>query len=209
VNIEVFAIGIPVWLLRSLSVAHNSNAPLRNRFLLKSMQVQLSNALLAICVYIVTIWGALKLNFLNIFLVTYFNIPTLEAAYAETPLSIAIKVAIAGVAAKEFLLNPSIAAQPLSGTVTPEERFNPATATLDQTIKANVLPADKRKKTLFQQTVILNTFLFVSTVQRCMTLDGSEAYGAAGYSALWVAANTVLSLWFSWVGDTSSDYEPL
>ncbi|KAF1919227.1 hypothetical protein BDU57DRAFT_545934 [Ampelomyces quisqualis] len=209
VNIEVFAIAIPTYFLRSRSVAHRSNAPLRNRFLLNSVQVQISNALLAIGVYIVAIWGALKLNILNSFLVTYFDIPTLESAHLETPLAIAIKVAIAGVAAKEFLLNPSIAAQPLSGTATPEAHFNPATATLTETIKANVLPADRRKRTLFQQTIILNAFVFASTFQRCMTLNGSEVYGAVGYSALWVAANTVLSLWYAWVGDTSSDYEPL
>jgi hypothetical protein len=209
VAIEVAAISVPTWLLRPSSIAHRPNAPLRNRFLLNSVQVQLSNWLLAISIYIVAIWGALKLNLLNSFLVTYFDIPTLESAHAESPLSIAVKVFIAGAAAKEFLLNPSIAAQPLPGTATPEERFNPATATLDETIKANVLPSDRRKRTLFQQTIILNAFLFVGTVQRCMTLNGSEPYGAAGYSALWVAANTTLSLWYAWVGDTSSDYEPL
>jgi hypothetical protein len=209
-NIEVLAIAIPTYLLRSRSAAHRSNVPLRNRFLLNSVQVQFSNALLAIGVYIVVLWAGLKTNALNLFLIRYFDIPTLESAHLETPVSLLAKVFVAGVAAKEFLLNPSIAAQPLSGTVTPTEiEFNPATATLDETIKANVLPADRRKKTLVQQTIILNAFLFASTVQRCMTLNGTEIKGAAGYSALWVVANTVLSMWYAWVGDTSADYEPL
>lgn len=209
-NIEVLAIAIPTYLLRSRSAAHRANAPLRNRFLLNSMQVQFSNALLAVGVYVVVLWAGLKTNYLNLFLVTYFDIPTLEPAHLETPISLAGKILIAGIAAKEFLLNPSIAAQPLSGTATPvESAFDPARATLDETIKANVLPADRRKKTLVQQTVILNAFLFASTVQRCMTINGTEWKGAAGYSALWVVANTVLSMWYAWVGDTSSDYEPL
>jgi hypothetical protein len=208
-NIEVVAIAIPTYLLRSRSLAHRSNVPLRNRFLLNSAQVQASNALLAVGVYVVVLWASLKTNWLNLFLINYFEIPTLESAHVETPVSLLGKVLVAGVAAKEFLLNPSIAAQPPSGTVTPEEHFSAETATLDQTIKANVLPADKRKKTLFQQTIILNAFLFTSTVQRCMTLKGAELTGAAGYAGLWVVANTVLALWWTWVGDTSSDYEPL
>jgi hypothetical protein len=208
-NIEVFSIAIPTYLLRSRSAAHRANVPLRNRFLLNSFQVQLSNTLLATGVYIVVLWAGLKTGALNLFLINYFDIPTLESAHLETPLSILIKVFTAGVCAKEFLLNPSIAAQPMSGAVTPTEQFDPSTATLDETIKANVLPADRRKKTLFQQTIILNAFLFASTVQRCMTLNGTELLGAAGYSAVWVVANTVLAMWYAWVGDTSSDYEPL
>jgi hypothetical protein len=209
VAIEVLAIGIPTYLLRSRSAAHRANVPLRNRFLLNSFQVQISNTLLATGVYIVVLWAGLKTGFLNRFLVTYFDIPTVESALLETWVTIGIKVLIAGVCAKEFLLNPSIAAQPLSGAVTPVEVFNPATATLDQTIKANVLPADRRKKTLFQQTIILNAFVFATTVQRCMTLNGSELPGAAGYASIWVVANAVLGMWYTWVGDTSSDYEPL
>jgi hypothetical protein len=208
-NIEVLAIAIPTYLLRSRSVAHKANAPLRNRFLLNSVQVQVSNSLLAIGVYIVVLWAGLKTNYLNIFLITYFDIPTLESAHLETPVSMFIKVFTAGVAAKEFLLNPSIAAQPLSGTATPAEVFDPATATLDQTIKANVLPFDRRKRTLVQQTIILNSFVFLSTLQRCMTLTGTEITGAAGYAGIWVVANAVTAAWYAWVGDTSSDYEPL
>jgi hypothetical protein len=208
-NIEVFAIAIPTYLLRSRSVAHKPNAPLRNRFLLNSVQVQFSNALLAIGVYIVVLWAGLKTNYLNLFLISHFDIPTLEAAHLETPVSIFVKIFTAGVAAKEFLLNPSIAAQPLSGTATPAEEFDPATATLDQTIKANVLPFDRRTRTLVQQTIILNSFLFASTVQRCMTLTGTEITGAAGYAGVWVVANVITATWYAWVGDTSSDYEPL
>ncbi|KAF2824628.1 hypothetical protein CC86DRAFT_353077 [Ophiobolus disseminans] len=207
--IEVLAIAFPTYLLRPRSVVHKPNAPLRNRFLLNSVQVQFSNALLAMGVYVVVLWAGLKTSSLNPFLVTYFDLPTLATAYDETPLSILGKVFIAGIAAKDFLLNPSIAAQPLSDTATPVEQFDPATATLDQTIQVNVLPVEKRKRRLVQQTIVLNIFLFVSTVQRCMTLDGAQFRGAAGYAGVWVLANTITALWYVWVGDTSSDYEPL
>jgi hypothetical protein len=208
-NIEVAAIAIPTYLLRPRSIVHKANVPLRNRFLLNSVQVQFSNSLLAMGVYIVVIWAFLKTGITNLFLISHFDIPTLETAHSETPVSILLKIFTAGFAAKEFLLNPSIAAQPPSGLATPTEEFDPATATFDQTIKANVLPSERRTRTLLQQTIILNVLTFLSTVQRCMTLNGTEIYGAAGYAGIWVFANTVLAGWYQWVGNTSSDYEPL
>ncbi|KAF1832877.1 hypothetical protein BDW02DRAFT_590082 [Decorospora gaudefroyi] len=207
--IEILSFAVPTYLLRSRSVVHKANAPLRNRFLLNSTQVQISSSLLATGVYVVVIWGGLRSGYLNLFLVRHFDIPTLEAAHLETPVSIVMKIIVAGVAAKAFLLNPSFAAQPLSGTQTPAEDFDPATATLPETIEYNLYNSDKRKRTLVQQTVILNAFLFVGTVQRCMTLNGTELMGASGYAGVWVVANMVIALWYGWVGDTSADYEPL
>jgi hypothetical protein len=209
VSIEVISMALPTFLLRKSNIIHESSAPLRNRFLLNSVQVQSSNSLLAISVYITTIWAGLKTGYLNLFLISFFDIPTLETAHREDPVAILTKVFIAGICAKEFLLNPSFAAQPASGAVTPAEQFDPAIATLDQTIKANVLPAEKRTRTLAQQVIILNSFVFANTVQRCMTLGGSELMGAAGYASMWVAANSILALWYAWVGDTDLAYEPL
>ena len=207
--IEMLSFALPTYLLRPRSLAHKHNAPLRNRFLLNSYQVQFSSSMLATGVYVVLLWAGLKTGFLNTFLVQYFDIPSLEAAHVETPVSIVIKTFVAGVAAKAFLLNPSFAAQPLSGTQTPAENFDPATATLPQTLEYNFYNFSKRTRTLIQQTFILNAFLFIGTVQRCMTLLGTDVIGAVGYAGVWVAANSVIALWFGWVGDTSLDYEPL
>jgi len=209
VNIEVLSFAIPTYLLRPRSVVHSASAPLRNRFLLNSVQVQFSSTLLATGVYVVVLWAGLTTGFLNVFLVRFFDVTTLEFAHLETPVSIAGKIFTAGVAAKEFLLNPSIAAQPRSGTVTPAETFDAVTATFPQTIKHNVWNFDRRTRTLIQQVAILNAFVFANTVQRCLTLVGTEAVGAAGYAGVWVLANVVIALWYGWVGDTSADYEPL
>lgn len=207
-TIEVLAFAIPTYLLRARSLVHKKNAPLRNRYLLNSMQVQLSSALLATGVYIVVLWVVLKTGFLNTFLVRYFDIPTLELAHLETPISIAAKVATAGVAVKEFLLNPSIAAEPLANAATQAESFDAAIATLPQTVKHNVWRWDRRTRTLILQTLILNAFVFGTTVQKAMTLHGTEPLGAAGYAGLWVFSNSLVAMWYGWVGDTSADYEP-
>ncbi|KAJ8109353.1 hypothetical protein OPT61_g7522 [Boeremia exigua] len=206
VNIEVFSIAIPTYLLRAKAPAHRDSVPLRNRFLLNSMQVQVSNALLAMCIYVVVIWGAVKIGFLNTFLVTHFDIPTLEAAHLETPISVAAKIVTAGFAAKEFLLNPSIAAQTLPGQSTPVANFDATTADLQATLKHNFWYFGRRTRTLIQQTWILSFFLVLNTVQRCMTLNGAEFNGAAGYAGIWAIANAIIAAWYAWVGDTSTDY---
>lgn len=208
-NIEVLSFAIPTYLLRPRSALHKQSAPVRNRFLINSVQVQLSSSLLAMGVYVVVLWAGLKTNILNLFLVRFFDIPTLESAHLETPVSIITKIFTAGISAKEFLLNPSIAAQPPSGTVSPVQPFDAAVATLPDTVKYNFWRFDRRTRTLIVQTFILNAFVFANTVQRSMTLDGTEIMGAAGYASMWVAANSLIALWYGWVGDTSADYEPL
>lgn len=205
-NIEVLSIAIPTYLLRSRAPAHRASVPLRNRFLLNSVQVQFSSAVLAIGVYVVVIWGGLKTGFLNTFLVTHFDIPTLEAAHLENPLTIVAKIFTAGFAAKEFLLNPSIAAQTLPGQATPVANFDATTADLQATLKHNFWYFGRRTRTLIQQTWILSFFLVLNTVQRCLTLTGSEFNGAAGYAGIWAVANAIIAAWYAWVGDTSTDY---
>lgn len=205
-NIEVLSIAIPTYLLRPKAPAHRAGVALRNRFLLNSVQVQFSSALLAIGVYVVVIWGAIQTGFMNSFLVTYFDIPTLEAAHLETPFSILAKIFTAGFAAKEFLLNPSIAAQTSSGQATPVANFDASTADLQATLKHNFWYFGRRTRTLIQQTWILSFFTVLTTLQRCMTLNGAEFNGAAGYAGIWAIANVIIAAWYAWVGDTSTDY---
>ncbi|KAH9873211.1 hypothetical protein J1614_005609 [Plenodomus biglobosus] len=208
-NIEVLSFAIPTYLLRARSVVHKRNAPLRNRYLINSVQVQLSSTFLATGVYVVVLWAGLKTGVLNSFLIRYFDVTTVEYAYLETPVSVAGKIFPVGVAVKEFLLNPSIAAEPPSGAASPTETFDAAIATLPQTVKHNIWGFDRRTRTLIIQTLILNAFVFGTTLQKGMTLNGTEVVGAVGYAGMWVLANTVVALWFGWIGDTSADYEPL
>lgn len=208
-NIEVLSIAIPTALLRKRSAAHDATKPLRNRFLLKSFQVQWSSALLASGVYVTVIYTALKSGKLTTFMSTHFEILTLTKAHEESTIKLAGKLATMAYAAKEFFLNPSIAVQPQSGAATPQEVFDASTATLPQTVKHNVWYFSKRTRTLIQQTAIANAFMFVNTVQKAMTLKNTEVLGAVGYASIWVFSNSLIALWYVWVGDSSADYEPL
>ena len=204
-NIEVLSIAFPTLLLRPRSAIHNPRVSLRNRFLLDSFQVQSTTALLATGVYVTVFWIAEKSGVLNTFLVSHFDIPTLEASHAETPLSLIAKLATCGWAARTFLLNPSIGAH--TGPSTPTEPFDPATADLAKTLKHNFWFFDRRTRTLVTQTTVLVLFVVANTVQRTFTLKGTDVVGAVGYSGVWGAANVVVAAWWVWVGDTDEKEE--
>lgn len=201
---EVLAIAIPTFLLRSRSAVNNPNAPLPNRYLLNSSQVWLSNTLLAVGVYVVVVFSALKMNLLSEFLITHFDLKTMEAAHAETPIVLTGKLLIAGLATKNFLLNSSIGATPASGDVTPVEEFDAATATLPQTLKHNLWFFSRRTRTLIKQTVVVSGFLIANTVLRCLTLSGTNFVGATGYSGIWVLGTTICAAWWVWVGNAEA-----
>jgi len=198
---EIIAIALPTYLLRPRSAINNHNAPVPNRYLLNSFQVTSSNRLLATGVYVAVLYSALKTGVLNKFLVTNFDIPTVERAYEETWLTLAWKVFIAGVATQTFLLNPSIGATPAPGDVTPVEDFNAATADLPQTLKHNFWFFSRRTRALIRQTFIATAFLLANTLRKCYSLNGSSPVGAAGYAGYWVLANVICAAWWVWVGD--------
>ncbi|KAF2020556.1 hypothetical protein BU24DRAFT_416226 [Aaosphaeria arxii CBS 175.79] len=204
VAIEILSTAIPTYLLQRRSAVHNPRAALRNRFLIDSFQVQQSTSLLAVGVYVTVLFTAVKTDLLNVWLVTHFDIPTLENAHSETVATLAAKLLIIGVSAKAFLLNPSIGAESASGSATPVEVFDPATSDLPATIRHNVWFWSKRTRTLISQTAFLSSLLFANTVQRVLTLKGTELAGAAGYAGLWVFATLVTAGWWAWIGDTEA-----
>ncbi|KAF2727804.1 hypothetical protein EJ04DRAFT_505165 [Polyplosphaeria fusca] len=203
-NIEILAVVLPTYLLRPKSAVHSPNVALRNRFLLSSTQVQVSTSLLAMGAYVLVLFSAIKSGWLNSFLVVHFDIPTLELAHNETPISLLWKTFVAGIAAREFLFNPSIGAQASSGATTPVATFDAATATLPATVKHNFWNYSKPTRTLIQQTAFLSAFIFVNTLQRCNTLQGADVAGPAGYALVWITATAITAAWWTWVGDTTN-----
>lgn len=201
---EIAAIAIPTYLLRPRSAVNNYKVPVRNRYLLQSSQVQISNTLLAIGVYVVVLYSVITTGKLNEFLVSHFNIPTLEIVHAETPVVMGAKLLLAGYATRSFLLNPSIGAASASGNVTPVEPFDPATADLPQTVKHNFWSFSRRTRTLIKQTVVASVFILANTTQRTLSLEGTDTIGAVGFSGVWVLAVVICGGWYVWVGDAES-----
>jgi hypothetical protein len=202
-TVEVLAIAIPSYLLRGQSPYHRNSAPVRNRFLLESTQVQLSTTALAVGVYVLSLFVAQKTLWLNSFLISHFDdVRTLESAHAETYGTLCLKLFVAGWAARAFLLNPSIGAQTASGIVTPVEPFDPATATLPATLKKNFWFFSKRTRTLLRQTAVAVVFTIADSVIRIWSIEGTDLVGILGYSGFWALITVVTAGWYAWVGDT-------
>ncbi|KAF2205627.1 hypothetical protein GQ43DRAFT_467997 [Delitschia confertaspora ATCC 74209] len=195
--IQIASIAIPTYLLRPFAAYHTA-APVPNRFLINSFQVQSSTSLLAVATYVVALWTGLKVN-LNTFLVSHFDIPTLEVAHSETPLSLATKTLLVGWAAQGFLLNSSFGTD--TDTVTPVEVFDPETSTLTETVKHNVWFFSKRTRELIKRTAILSALTLVQTVQKISTVEGTDYTGGAGYAGYWVGATVVCATLYGWVAD--------
>jgi hypothetical protein len=197
---EVMAIAIPTWLLRSRSAINNRNVPLRSRYLLESAQVNFSTVALATAVYVVVIYSTYT-DIFRRFIVTNLEIPSMELSHTETIFALIPKLLIAGVATKHFLLNPSFAALPTPGVVSPVEDFDPATASLPQTLKANFWFFGRRTRTLIQQTYVVAFFLVANTVVRGTSLRGSTFNGLVIYTSVWILANVICAGWWTWIAD--------
>jgi hypothetical protein len=79
--------------------------------------------------------------------------------------------------------------------------FNPETATLAETLWYNVCGYSSRTKMVITRTVTLMLVSGVNTfVQTFVTMDGVEARGALGYSAVWVVAGGVTGVALGVVG---------
>ena len=197
-GIQIISIALPTYLLRPFAEYHSAAAKLPNRFLLDSFQVQSSTAILAIVSYVVALYTALKFD-LTAFLVYHFDrIPSLEAAHAETAITLAAKIMVVGWAAQGFLLNSALGQ---SGAATPKKEFDPATASLQETIKHNVWFFSKRTRELSKRTAVVAGLTFVHTIWKLQTIDGTDLKGSAGYAGIWVAATAFIGLMFSWVSD--------
>ena len=160
-----------------------------------------SNTALAVGVYATVIYTALSTQRLTLFLINHFDLVSVELAHDLYVPTLAGKLLIAGYATRAFLLNPSIAAQPDAGSATPVVEFEPATATLPQTVKHNVWYFSRRTRTLIERTTVLGVFLLANTMLKGATLEGAELIGSAGYAAVWIVAANICAWWFVWTGD--------
>ncbi|KAJ4361033.1 uncharacterized protein N0V89_001602 [Didymosphaeria variabile] len=201
IAIEVIAIVVPTYLLRPIADVNNPAVPLRNRYLLNSFQVSWSNTALAVGVYATVLYSSLQTNWLTLFLINHFDLPSVELAHDVQAATFVPKLLIAGYATKAFLLDPAIGAQPDTGAATPVGDFEPATATLPQTLKHNFWFFGRRTRTLIQRTAVLSIFLLANTVLKGATLEGSEVIGSAGYASVWIVAANICAWWFVWTGD--------
>jgi hypothetical protein len=159
-----------------------------NEDIVTSTTIQAYTTILASLIYATTLYAAYN-SYLPVYLVTYFDsIPTIAVTHTATTITLLPLTLLLGLAAKSFIFTPAAALAP-SLADAKLKSFDPATATLSETFWYNIWGYDERTKVVITRTAALmvvcggNTFL-----QTWMTIEGVEALGAVGYSAVWVIA---------------------
>ena len=202
--IDIIATYLPFRLLRPLSPVHNSTAPESaglNRSIIEDIPVRLLTTLFAAAIYGTVIFASYQ-SWLPVYLVTHFDgIRDISAAHSPAlPMLVATCVPI-GYAAKEFLFTTSAGSRGGLGDASASS-FDPATATLFETVYYNFWGFSKRSKLVITRTA---TLVFVTSLntwlQTFVTIKGVENYGAVGYAALWASAGALTGLAFLWVGN--------
>lgn len=182
---------IPFRLLRPLSLAHSAstssnsvNVP--NNEIVTSTSIQAYTTVLAASIYAVTLFTAYS-SYLPVTLVTYFeDIKSVATAHSSTPITLFPLTLILGLAAKSFIFTPAAASAP-SLADAKQSSFNPATATLGETVWQNVWGFNSRTKLTIKRTATLMLIVGVNTfAQTYITVEGVEAFGAFAYSGVWV-----------------------
>jgi len=200
--VDSLSVVLPTKLLRPRSPIHNRHAPkaaVPNRDIIHSPREVLVTAALGATVYGFTLYVAFYSG-LTSFMVSHFDLPSLEAAHSATLQYLILYMLPVGFAVQSFLFTQSLGAQTNLHDAA-DSAFNPATATLSETVQRNVWGWSKRTKVLVKQTLILTALTGSHTVRMSWTNEGTDIIGATGYAGVWVLAGLIAGGMFEWVGN--------
>ncbi|OBR14171.1 hypothetical protein CH63R_02897 [Colletotrichum higginsianum IMI 349063] len=199
-GIEMLSTFVPFQLLRPLSGAHAGAKNVANREIITDIPIQIYTTILAAAIYSLTLFTAYK-TYLPTTLVLYFEgLPSLAPAYTTNFLA-TLPVTIAfGIAARSFIFTPFVA----TGETDEDEKlaeFDPATATLGETLAWNIWGYTTREKVVILRTAVAMLVTGVNTyLQTFMTINGVESYGASLYAGAWVGAAFLTGVGLGFVG---------
>ncbi|KAI1374535.1 hypothetical protein F4677DRAFT_425335 [Hypoxylon crocopeplum] len=198
VAIETLATYIPFRLLRPLSRAHADPRAAPNADIVADRAIALLTTLLAGAIYSVTLFFAYA-TYLPPYLVVYFaSLPSIAAAHDATYVGLLPVTLVLGFAARTFIFTPAEATTP---SVEREGKFDPASASLPETVRWNFWGWSPPTKVVIRRTVLLIAVTAVNTfLQTRLTLEGVETPGAAAWSSVWVLAAAVTGLGLGAVG---------
>lgn len=200
---------VPLSLLRNTLPTHQWKAPrgtVADRAVVNDVPARLLVSLLAAAIYGLAVLGSFA-SWLPVYLVIHFDgIRDISAAHnASLPLLISLFLPI-GAAAGEFLFRASQGTKPDAHDVQ-NASFNPETASLSQTLAYNLWGFSARTRALIKRTLTVVVITGLHTwLQTYVAIEGVEAYGAAGWSAVWSLAAALTGLVFWWVGNVESTH---
>jgi hypothetical protein len=194
--IDVISAALPFYLLRPISHSH--------RFVFSTdlfdPSVLLYTTALSSAIYAVTLVLSLTKILPTILAVHFNGLPTLDPAYKASYFSTVPVTLAFGLAATIFIFAPFAATGPA-----PEDEklkdFDPASATLGETVYANVWGFTAKSKVVILRTAVAVLVTAVNTYLACtMTIYGIEPAGAAAYAAVWAFAALCTGLGLGLVG---------
>jgi hypothetical protein len=190
---------VPFFLLRPLAAVHTPGTALPNRELIDPY-LQTITSFLSATIYCVTIVLSLRFLLPSVLVVYFVGLPSLEAAYSASYVGM-IPVALAfGIAANTLIYAPFAT----TGKASDDDKigeFDPASATLKETVEWNFLGYTARTKVVVVRTAIACLVTAINTYLACtMTIYGIESTGAAAYAGVWVLAAAASGLGLGFVG---------
>lgn len=190
---------MPFFLLRPLAAVHTRGSSLPNRELIDPV-LQAITSLLSATIYCVTIVLSLRMLLPRVLVVYFSGLPSLEPAYAASYVGM-IPVALAfGIAANTLIYAPFAT----TGKAKDDDKigeFDPASASLKETVEWNVLGYTAKTKVVVVRTAVACFVTAVNTYLACtMTIYRIESTGAAAYAGVWVLAALASGLGLGLVG---------
>ncbi|ETS79821.1 hypothetical protein PFICI_07350 [Pestalotiopsis fici W106-1] len=185
--IETFATYLPFRLLRNLSRAHGDPEHAPNAELLTDKPITILTTLLSGAIYTVTLFAAYATYLPTALIVHYDSLPSIQAAHESTYVNLLPVTLALGFAATNFIFTPA-EAEPEA----PPRHFEPANATLQETVSWNIWGWSNRTKTVIRRTLTLMLVTGVSTsMQTTLTVAGAEPLGAVAWASPWVVAAAI------------------
>lgn len=194
----------PISLFRHISAVHRFTSPkgtVKNRSVINDLTVRVGGAVLASAVYGLVVLICYR-SWLAVHLVIYFEgIRDISATHSADHISLVALFLPLGWAAREFIFTPAVGAKP-DAHDKKTAAFNPETATLSETMEWNFWGFSKKTRVLVERTATAAAIGGLHTwVQAYFTIEGVEAYGAAGWAIIWVFAAIATGTAFSWVAN--------
>lgn len=200
-TVETLGAAIPFSLLRRRALSHVKSINKPNAVILGSWELALWTSTLASAVYGLVVYVSAR-SWLPMHLILHFDgIRSLEQAYNVVQFNLLAIFIPLGWAARSFLFSPSAVAagQGRGLNAIRKSVFNPATATLAETLEHNVWGYRPGWKVLFRRIAIGSTVVGLSSwIRLWATVEGTEPYGAAGWGAMWSAATVLVGLTLGW-----------
>lgn len=190
---------MPFYFLRPLSAVHRHAASLPNRELV-DLPLQLLTTALSTGIYTVTLVLSLRFVLPRILVLYFSGLPTVEPAYTASYATVLPVTLLFGAAASTFIFAPFAT----TGKAKEDDKisqFDPAAASLGQTVWWNFWGYTAKTKVVIRRTAITTLVTGVNTYLACSkTINGVDPAGASAYAAVWVFAALCTGVGLGMVG---------